>query len=302
MLIAAVVALFLIVMVGLGLVGVLWLSVTRRTAELGLRRAMGASGVSVRRQVVGELWALTAIAVVVGAVIFLQLPLFGANFGVGWPVFLGGVDTGHAGHLCVRHASAACTRPGWPRGSSRRPRCNTSDAMILIVDDDHAVLHSLELLLKQAGFAYGQRRRSPGGAGASGRTRPRAGAAGHELLPPDHRRGGPGAAARRSRRRRPELPVILITAWGSIELAVQGHEGRRRRLRHQAVAERAGRAVGAHGAATWSPAARAMRRPSAPPATSWTSATTSAASWAGIRRSCACSIWPAGWPPPTPRC
>ena len=33
----------------------------------------------------------TAIAVVAGSVIFLQLPLFGANFGVGWPVFLGGV-------------------------------------------------------------------------------------------------------------------------------------------------------------------------------------------------------------------
>lgn len=91
MILAVVVALFLIVMVGLGLVGVLWLSVTRRTAELGLRRAMGASGISVRRQIVGELWALTAIAVVAGSVIFLQLPLFGANFGVEWPVFLGGV-------------------------------------------------------------------------------------------------------------------------------------------------------------------------------------------------------------------
>jgi putative ABC transport system permease protein len=91
LILSSVVAVFLIIMVGLGLVGVLWLSVTRRTAELGLRRAMGASGVSVRRQVVGELWALTAIAVFVGAVIFLQLPLFGANFGAGWLVFLGGV-------------------------------------------------------------------------------------------------------------------------------------------------------------------------------------------------------------------
>jgi len=45
----------------------------------------------VRRQIVGELWALTAIAVTVGAVIFLQLPLFGVHFGVGWPVFLGAV-------------------------------------------------------------------------------------------------------------------------------------------------------------------------------------------------------------------
>jgi len=91
LLIAAVVALFLIIMVGLGLVGVLWLSVTRRTAEMGLRRAMGASCASVRRQILGELWALTAMAVVVGAVIFLQLPLFGANFGASWPVFLGGL-------------------------------------------------------------------------------------------------------------------------------------------------------------------------------------------------------------------
>lgn len=91
LILASLITSFLIVMVGLGLVGVLWLSVTRRTAELGLRRAMGASAASVRRQVVGEIWALTAIAVVAGSIIFLQLPLFGANFGVGWPVFLGGV-------------------------------------------------------------------------------------------------------------------------------------------------------------------------------------------------------------------
>jgi putative ABC transport system permease protein len=91
LLMVSTIAAFLIVMVGLGLVGVLWLSVTRRTAELGLRRAMGASGVSVRSQVVGEIWALTAIAVAAGSTIFLQLPLFGANFGVGWPVFFGGV-------------------------------------------------------------------------------------------------------------------------------------------------------------------------------------------------------------------
>jgi putative ABC transport system permease protein len=91
LLITGVIALFLIIMVGLGLVGVLWLGVTRRTAELGLRRAMGASEISVRRQILGELWALTTMAVIVGAVIFLQLPLFGANFGVGWPVFLAGL-------------------------------------------------------------------------------------------------------------------------------------------------------------------------------------------------------------------
>ena len=89
----AVVAMFLIIMVGLGLVGVLWLSVSRRTSELGLRRAMGASGVSVRSQVVGELWALTALAVLVGTVLFLQLPLFGVDLGIGasWFGYITGV-------------------------------------------------------------------------------------------------------------------------------------------------------------------------------------------------------------------
>ena len=91
LLIAAVIAGFLIVMVGLGLVGVLWQSVTRRTGELGLRRALGASEAAVRRQILGELWALTTCAVALGAVIFLQLPLFGANFGASWSVFAGGL-------------------------------------------------------------------------------------------------------------------------------------------------------------------------------------------------------------------
>ena len=88
---ASVVAAFLIIMVGLGLVGVLWLTVTRRTGELGLRRALGATGHSVQRQILGELWALTGIAVVVGTIIFLQFPLFGANFGASWSVFLSGL-------------------------------------------------------------------------------------------------------------------------------------------------------------------------------------------------------------------
>ncbi len=93
LLLAAIVAAFLIATVGLGLVGVLWLGVTRRTSELGLRRAMGASAPSVRRQILGELWALTAVAVAAGAAIFLQLPLLGVDFGAGWWVFLGGATS-----------------------------------------------------------------------------------------------------------------------------------------------------------------------------------------------------------------
>jgi putative ABC transport system permease protein len=73
----AVVALFLICMVGLGLTGVLWQTVTRRMREIGLRRALGASGAGVRRQVMGEVALLATLAVAVGVVIVLQLPLLG---------------------------------------------------------------------------------------------------------------------------------------------------------------------------------------------------------------------------------
>lgn len=73
----AVVALFLISMVALGLTGVLWQTVTRRMREIGLRRALGASGAGVRGQVLAEVALLATLAVVVGVVIVLQLPLLG---------------------------------------------------------------------------------------------------------------------------------------------------------------------------------------------------------------------------------
>jgi len=73
----AVVALFLISMVALGLTGVLWQTVTRRMREIGLRRALGASGAGVRGQVMAEVAILATLAVIAGVVIVLQLPLLG---------------------------------------------------------------------------------------------------------------------------------------------------------------------------------------------------------------------------------
>lgn len=70
----AIVAGFLILMVGLGLVGVLYLNVVRRTQEMGLRRALGATRGGVRRQILSELLALTTLAVVLGTLILAQLP------------------------------------------------------------------------------------------------------------------------------------------------------------------------------------------------------------------------------------
>lgn len=66
---------FLMLMVALGLLGVLWQNVTQRTREIGLRRAKGAPRESVRRQILGEIAVMTSLAVIVGVVIAVQLPL-----------------------------------------------------------------------------------------------------------------------------------------------------------------------------------------------------------------------------------
>jgi putative ABC transport system permease protein len=83
-----IVAGFLVVMVGLGLVGVLWQSLLRRTSELGLRRAMGASADGVRVQILLELLFLASLAMAVGSLIFLQVPLLGLIAFVAWQTWL----------------------------------------------------------------------------------------------------------------------------------------------------------------------------------------------------------------------
>jgi putative ABC transport system permease protein len=73
--VGGVVAGFLLLMVALGLLGVLWQNVTRRTRELGLRRAAGASRAAVHRQVMLELVLVTSLAVVPALLLVVQLPL-----------------------------------------------------------------------------------------------------------------------------------------------------------------------------------------------------------------------------------
>jgi two-component system NtrC family response regulator len=93
--------------------------------------------------------------------------------------------------------------------------------MVLIVDDDPSVTASLALLLKQAGYASHSASTPPEALEwLSGHacdlviqdmnfSRRTTGEEGLELLA-------------RIRTLRPSLPVVLITAWGSIQLAVQG--------------------------------------------------------------------------------
>ena len=66
---------FLLLMVGLGLTGVVWQSVTQRIREFGLRRAKGATIRSVRAQVLTEMMIMTSLALVVGVALIAQLPL-----------------------------------------------------------------------------------------------------------------------------------------------------------------------------------------------------------------------------------
>jgi putative ABC transport system permease protein len=72
-----VIATFLIGMVALGLSGVLWQNVTRRTREIGLRRALGATGNEVNRQILLEVALLATFALIIGVIIVAQLPLLG---------------------------------------------------------------------------------------------------------------------------------------------------------------------------------------------------------------------------------
>jgi putative ABC transport system permease protein len=72
---AAIISMFLLVMVAMGLTGVLWLHVTQRTREIGLRRAKGATVINIQRQLVGEVVVLTSIACIVGVAIIVQFPL-----------------------------------------------------------------------------------------------------------------------------------------------------------------------------------------------------------------------------------
>jgi putative ABC transport system permease protein len=72
---------FMLIMVGLGMVGVLWQSVARRRREIGLRRAVGATGRAVSLQVLGELLVVTTAGLLLGAALAVQLPLLGV---VGW--------------------------------------------------------------------------------------------------------------------------------------------------------------------------------------------------------------------------
>ncbi len=102
---------FLLLMVALGLTGVLWESVTRRTREIGLRRAVGASGVNVAGQLVLEIGAVTTFAVGIGAFFVAQLPVLHLLGGLPLRVWVAGLA---GATIALYLLSTLCALyPGW---------------------------------------------------------------------------------------------------------------------------------------------------------------------------------------------
>lgn len=66
---------FLIINVALGLFGVLWYNINKRKGEIGLRRAIGASGNNVSYQLVLEALILATLSLIVGCFFAIQFPL-----------------------------------------------------------------------------------------------------------------------------------------------------------------------------------------------------------------------------------
>jgi len=75
MIIFIIISCFLIINVALGLFGVLWYNINKRKGEIGLRRAIGASGNSVAKQLVTESLILATLSIMVGSFFALQFPL-----------------------------------------------------------------------------------------------------------------------------------------------------------------------------------------------------------------------------------
>lgn len=66
---------FLLINVALGLFGILNLNIAKRRSEIGLRRALGATGSGISAQFVGEIWVLATFGLLIGLLFAVQFPL-----------------------------------------------------------------------------------------------------------------------------------------------------------------------------------------------------------------------------------
>lgn len=115
LIVGGIVALFLMLMVGLGLIGVLWQNLLQRTREMGLRRASGASRADVHAQVLWEQLVLTSFGVLLGTVVVAQIPLLDLIGFIRPQILVGGIVVAMVSIyllavLCALYPSAMASR------------------------------------------------------------------------------------------------------------------------------------------------------------------------------------------------
>ncbi len=86
--ISSTVGIFFIALVVMGLIGVVWQDVVRRTQEIGLRRALGANAAGVRRQIQLEMLVVGAFGIAIGSAIAVQFPLLDLVEDLDWAASL----------------------------------------------------------------------------------------------------------------------------------------------------------------------------------------------------------------------
>ncbi len=82
--VGATLAVFLFAMVALGLIGIVWQDVVRRTQEIGVRRAAGASAGAVRTQILLEVLVVGCAGILIGSVVAIQVPLLSIVKQIDW--------------------------------------------------------------------------------------------------------------------------------------------------------------------------------------------------------------------------
>jgi putative ABC transport system permease protein len=112
LIILGVIGAFMLVMVAFGLFGALWQNTTQRIPEIGLRRAVGAGARDIYGQIVAEQLLLSSVAIVVGLVLLVQLPLTGAlGESLNWTVFIAAAGLSM---IVIYLLSLLCSLyPGW---------------------------------------------------------------------------------------------------------------------------------------------------------------------------------------------